>query len=542
MANYTFKPPQRDQAPTKTADGEQGGGARIWNVFKSAIVLDELSLPETHPGKGNTQKIEDLVSIQYPLIKINDYYVGENEIDSFAIDSTDKLPIITLSLSFVNELFLSKNMPKDGDIISVMIQSKSSVLKPIRNDYVITGVVSNKRNTNLGGVISMTFFGQLFIPGLDAYIGSPSIKGTSMEALKAKARELGLGFNTNEDNTDDKQIWMDYHQVSRDFIDEVSERSWKDQNSFFDWWIDVYYNLNFVNIQKQLLASEQTVDEAALIGNVPKEYYWGNTDSETAGTAKVFSNYIGFRTSSFFIRTWRPINRSSKITFDYGTSIVGGFFEHNNILYDNPDSQKYWEIDTSPSYDKNKVDTHILLRGRANWDASINRDEPARANYKYNEIYKRYPWLGIQYTISNPDDDNTKWTGNQHRNYLNARVHNFVNLVELDKLNVEIEVQGVNLNIIKGDKVPIVLIKKDRYEAMLIDTDSEAKEAMDLFYSGWYYVKGFGLSWSKGETVLNNFSQKFLLTRREWPAPVPTEKRKEETPAKVPLTQNNQNQ
>ena len=131
MANYTFKPHQKDKAPIKFISGDKGR-ARIWNVFKPSIILDELSLPETHSGKGNTQKIEDLISLQHPLIKINDYYVGENEIDSFSIDSIGKFPTITLSLSFVNELFLSKNMPKDGDIISIMIQSKSEILKPDR--------------------------------------------------------------------------------------------------------------------------------------------------------------------------------------------------------------------------------------------------------------------------------------------------------------------------------------------------------------------------------------------------------------------------
>jgi hypothetical protein len=532
MAEYTFNPKPRERAPAKSSDGSQQGGARIWNVFEPTIVLDELSFPQTSNVQGAHQKTEDLISTEFPLIKINDYYVSQGEIDSFTIDSTDKLPKITLSLSFPNELFLSKNMPKDGDIISVAIRSKTELLKPIRNDYVITGVLSNKRNTNAGGLISMTFFGKLFIPGWDSYLGDSSDTGTSMEILKKTAKQLALGFNTNEENTDDRQVWISPNSP-KEFIEETCQRSWKDEISFFDWWIDVYYNLNFVNVQKQLLASEEDIDEAALVGNVPKEYWWGSDEDKTVGTAKVFSNYIGFRTSSFFIRNWRPINRSSQITFDYGTSLYCTFYEHNNILYEDTESQKYWELDIPPDYDPEKVNTHILLRGRPTWDSSINNNEPARANYNYSEIYRRAPWFGIQYTLSNPDDDHSQWTGNQHRNYMRARVHNIINLVELDKLNVEIEVQGINLNIIKGDKLPVVLIKKDRTEALLVQDDFTAGETLDFFYSGWYYVKGFTLDWDSGGygDILNSFSQTFLLTRREWPAPVPTDKREKSNPA-----------
>ena len=58
-----------------------------------------------------------------------------------------------------------------------------------------------------------------------------------------------------------------------------------------------------------------------------------------------------------------------------------------------------------------------------------------------------------------------------------------------------------------------------------INPDSNFNDSLDLFYSGWYLVKGFTLSWSgdNKESILSNFTQEFILTRREWPAPVPIE-------------------
>jgi hypothetical protein len=523
MADYTFNPVERNEAPKTTETRSSREKYRIRNVFESTIVLDELSLRQTNPnGKG--QKVENYVSLEFPLIKINDYIVDKSEIDYFKIDSMERVPTITLTLSFGNDLFLTKNLPKDGDIISVAISNRSELLKPIRNDYVITGTSSLRKSTTIKEANTITIFGTLFIPGFSGYKGNASFNMTSMNALKEISKRLGLGFNTNEDgDTDDRQIWFVMTAYDKS-IAEIAERSWKDENSFFDWWIDVYYNLNFVNVQKQLLSSEDDVDTAALIGNVNKEYYWGKSENNTQETPKVFSNFINFKASSFFISDWKPINKSSQITFDYGTSIQAAFFEHNNILYRHPEKQKYWDLKIEPAYDPDKVNSHILLRGRAKWDPSLHSDEPARANYDYLDLYNVSPWLGIQYTISNPDDDNSKWTGNHHRNYIRSQIQNMMNLIELEKLNVEINVQGTNLNVIRGDKIPIVLIQKDRVENLLVDKSFFTSEVVEFFYSGWYYVNGFTLSWMRDDPKLfSNFSQSFTLTRREWPAPIPVE-------------------
>ena len=81
------------------------------------------------------------------------------------------------------------------------------------------------------------------------------------------------------------------------------------------------------------------------------------------------------------------------------------------------------------------------------------------------------------------------------------------------------------LNIIKGDKIPVVLIKYDSFDNIQINSEAELNDMLDLFYSGWYLVKGFVLNYDqKNEgSVYSNFTQEFILTRREWPAPIPVE-------------------
>ena len=527
MATYTTKPPDKSQAPTGPLPSEGGTKNRIYQAFKPVVVLDEISLA-AQEKQGPDHDEDNTFAIEYPIVKINDYVFSKDELDSLVIDAKGFLPTIQVSVTLTNELFLSKELPKDGDIISIAIRNKNDLINIIRNDYVITGTSMQSKTTLGRSPVNLIFFGELFVPGLKSGAHQFGIVGTSMDFYKAIAQYLQLGFSTNEQQTDDRQSWLVY-QTPFEIFKETITKVWKDPNSFFDVWIDLYYNLNFVNINAQLLSSEDDVDLAALMSNVNNTFVWGSKtkQEDTVATPKVFSNFIGARNTSFYIMNWKPINKSTAITFDYGTSIHTVLFEHNQILYDQ-DEQKEWALEISPVYDENKLNKYILLRGRSKWDSSTNKNELAQANYSYTDLYKKNVWMGIQYTASNTNEAHDQWNGNHHKNYLRAYSHNVINMRELDKLNVEISVQGTNLNIMKGDKLPIVLIKKDVVENRLVHKDSY-REAVDFFYSGYYIVKGSTLSYVNdlnNATGMVNFSQVFILTRREWPTPVPIEPRK----------------
>ena len=416
-------------------------------------------------------------------------------------------------------------MPKDGDIISIAIRNRSDLLKIIRNDYVITGVHVLPNTTQRKSPVSMTFFGELFVPGLKSQKNDFSYVGTSFGALMDFAKRYGLGFATNEDDTDDRQIWSKANTTGDIYVNNVISRAWKDDSSFYSAWIDVYYNLNFVNVNKQLMSAESQVDIAVLLDNLDKNYTYGakTGEEDTNLTVKVFSNFTQALNTSFYIKSWRPLNRSSAITFQIGTKMTCEMFEHTANVYINPDTSKYWDIPVEPTYDRDKAKKMMLLRGRATYVRDKDNPDLERANYPFVDLYEKFPWLGIQYTITNSNEDNKQWDGNHHKHYQLARVKNLINNKELDKLNLHIEVIGNNFNIIRGDKLPVGLIRTDVIENKKINPDNKIQEALDLLYSGWYYVKGFKLYWSSKNwgTIQSNFVQEFILTRREWPAPIP---------------------
>lgn len=509
-------------APTETLNE---GIYRIEQLFSHKIELDELSLPANTPDKSTgTPKIEDVASIEYPLIKINDYIFSRNEIQSMEIDCTGFLPKITLKVGLISQVFIAKNMPKDGDIISIAIRNKNDVLKIIRNDYVITSVYASEMFTaSVKSPSFITFYGELFIPGLRSAKDDHSFEGTSMEAMIDFASILNLGFATNEYNTDDKQIWLKANTTGDEYIQQLTERSYKDEKSFFMSWIDVYYNLNFINVNLQLLSSEKQLDVAVVIDNIDKNTFFstGTNENDKPNTVKMLSNFQNFKTTSFFIEYWKPANKSSSITFDYGTKIHCELFEHNQNLYED-DREKYWAIPIEPIYDENKSSRAILLRGRATQQYTENTKELKRANHPYVGVYEKFPWLGIQYTISNTDENSYLWDGNHHRNYHVAKIQNIINIKELEKLNLIVTVKGNNFNIIRGDKLPIALVRSDNVDNSVIHEEVVTTDKLDLFYSGWYIVKGFNLLWSSAidDSVASTFSHEYILTRREWPLPI----------------------
>jgi hypothetical protein len=522
MVAYSYKSPAYNSPSTKSEQSSSRGKNRIYQAFEKTIELDELSIPATE--SPNSANLENTMSLQYPIIKINDYMLSKNEIISMEIDCHEFIPKISLKCMFIHRTILSKEMPKDGDIISIAIRNKSDTLKPIRNDYVITSVVVGSNTTQAEAPIIMTFYGVLFLPYSLSSENNLSFEGTSINTIKEIAKKTGLGFATNEDDTDDNQPWINTKDTAIKFIQKITERSWRDEKSFYDIWIDVYYNLNFININKILLSAEDEVDPGAWLNNIDKEHTFGNNldQNKTIEAPKVFSNYDNFRTSSFYIISWRPINRSTIITYEVGSKMECNLFEHNKNVYANNDSKKYWSFLMDPVYDEEKTSKYILLRGRAHQREDMRGEDQARANYSYPEIYVKKPWMGVQYTISEYEKNTNRRDGNHHKNYHRAKIQNVINNKELEKLNVEIEVNGINLNFIKGEKAPVVLISKDNLENLIINPNSGNQDRLEQFYSGWFYIKGFNIRYTKAndDSIMSNFTQKFTLTRREWPPPI----------------------
>jgi hypothetical protein len=510
----------------------QAEKAIIRSLLDPTIVLDSMEVGDLDTGTSEQaksagqedtvrdQQISKDIGTNYPFVEINNYVFNQNQITNFEIDYAGFIPTLRMTVGINNKTFGSASFPKDGDLISVFIRAKNNAFKPIRNDYRITSI----RSSGGGSEGSDAFFyitGELFVPHLyDEVI--TSFNGTSYNALKEVARTLGLGFASNDDSTDDEQIWISPRSDYYTFILDVAERAWKDEKSFFDVFIDVYYNLNFINVNNQF--SEDDSVDLQLLTNLKNTDSRGGEKSaqqvedQTMAIPKVLSNYEDLYGTPAYVHKFDVENNANSISEEFGYKTYRQFFEQN--------SEQYWSIYVEPLTTEGAEENKIILKGRA--------VKPGASKEEFWKTQNRYVWEGIQYSA--PE-------GNCHENYTYAKGWNERNNAELQKMIMKVKLERGNFNIYRGERLPLLLLitTDPQMQLLMSPPEQKAKDVtafpepiLDKFNSGYYMISGMRLSYSpsnqtnsddflpEGEETQSapGFTHTIFLTRREWPTPV----------------------
>lgn len=495
------------------------------------IEFDEISLEYRGVDRVQGADLEhtQILGSQYPIIRINNTVFNYNNIVRMVVSSVEFIPTIELTVVVTGDDFQDKDFPKDGDIISVFMRTNTDTLNYLRNDFIITDC--DFRNNKRSAVNKLSFFGRMYIPGIESNYNVFGVIGTSKKVCKELCKRFGIGFAYNdEEETDDFQNWICSGPPEK-FIQDVVMHSWKDNTSFFKSWIDLYYNLCFVNVNKFLLSSgEEEIDITfasrtdlyqASLNDMP-----GEKPEDARLALKVFSNRRAFKNSPFYVYRWEVTNNSG-ISLSAGYSEESYTFIRNQNLYSSSDKHDdcFSTLSNLPAYDADKLDTHMILRGRTTY-MDGNGEKMARVNRNVQDKYIKKTWTGIEYTMDdnvNPNDKtNNKWTGNVNKNYKRAPSHNAINLKELDKLYVTLHVDGLCLQVMRGEKVP-VLIEHDAGSASTFVPGKENSDSnINRMYSGFYIVDSIEYVYT-GKDVGNDktspFSTILVLKRREWPTP-----------------------
>lgn len=489
--------------------------------IKKDIRFDELSLSENGGTSTNGGSQLNTVGNDYPIIRINDMVLGKDDIQSMLISSRGFLPTIELSLKFANTVLISKNMPKDGDMISVFVRTNTSAINYLRNDFIINHVDSNISSKSANNTVFLR--GELFIEGFTSNNNTFGIIGTSKDVMKEIAKKFKMGFVYNDaDDMDDLQNWLCCFSSPQVFIEDVTRHSWKNNMSFFKSWVDLYYNLCFVNVNKFLSSDENPEDEIDLTffsSTVALNSLTSSNDKpdDAKPFLKVFSNFDSFKGSPFYISKWHPVNRSNSLSSGY-SNIIHSFTHNQNVYIENKDNCEDTLI-VNPVYDTSKLDSYIILRGRAKYDENTNPDnEQARVNYSMQNTYINHIWSGVEYKMDKDENSssNNTWSGNVHHNYHNAAYQNEINDIELNKLYIEVVCDGLCLQVMRGERVPVFL----KYNTPLDKNISPDDPGFNRFYSGYYIVDSIEYKYNgKVKTGYSSFSTIMSLKRREWPTP-----------------------
>lgn len=473
---------------------------KILTISNPTIGIDEMSIDNYESGNRgrllgprDSKKLGDL----YPYVEINGYKFDENEIVRLIIDDTGFYPRVQITVAVTNGVFVSKTYPKDGDPVSIFIRSKQKEFKPIRLDFEITFINSSPSTDSDGEKIAFVINGIIRIPNLYTEICKAYRNMTSYDCLLRTAEDLQLGFASNDTNTDDKMTWICPYDSYLDFIKNTTQAAYKNEESFFDSWIDHHYYLNFININQQF-SEELEIDKAISNLSMLKDYDKGQTP-KSVDLPLILSNFTGIQGSSMYISQYTLHNNTGLVGIHNGYRRAVQYYESNNSINNPEDSYRSFLIEAMNT--RGAEADKIPLKGRNNENIYDQRN--------------KYKWLGTQYSQNSE-------TKNVHDNYHYARILNWQNGVELDKMILQVVLPQANFNLYRGQRIPIVIINEGsllRKQSTKSDEENPHMQlpfSYDRFLSGYYMVKGMKYRYDVNEAI---FKMDVFLTRREWPLP-----------------------
>lgn len=388
---------------------------RINSFFEPKIVPENISINLSNLNKGDQEQIRENLGFA-PFIWYNNIQIDYKDIESFVLKYENNIPVIKIFFRDSFGIMKQVGFPGDDTLITVFINSRSKNLRSIKMDFKIL-------TFNDFGNGSFSISGIVNIPRLYTKKFESFNRKTSHQTLREVAKNLDCGFCSNLGDTDDLMTWINPGNSSLEFIGNVLTNAYVSDDSFLFYYIDFYYNICYVDINKELT---RDVNEDVMVNSMG----FSMVKSEREGSEEtiiplILSNDNSFEASNGFISEYTILNRSTKISLlnSYKTlSKTWNVSEKEFLLFDietiTPDGEK-----------------EIILKGRTD-DSTFFRENVEAI------------WLG------------KLETDNSHKNFAYSKVQNNKNLDEITKIGATLTLSTPNLNLYLFQKVKVLFSAK----------------------------------------------------------------------------------
>ena len=505
-------------------------------------IADSESDPEDGEGPKNLPESSTFMGDTYPAIRVNSYDFNKQDIAYFELELNDFIPRLRVTVEDNNGLFTVNSYPKDGDCLMLIIKSKDEDLyKPIRMDFDILSVDSPPvgRAEESGATPSdnssedvedeesgapmppepptFTFECRAKIPKILAEACQSLGDDTSFNHLNTIADELQLGFASNETSTDDSMIRLQAFDTYEKFIKDTADTCYMDENSFFECYIDPYYYLNFVNVNKQFSGAEDLEDTLVSF----QQDLTGNQGIDNDGANKQEARLMltnlqkGSQTTSRFVEKYSMVNNAG------GVFLMNGY--KRTAQYYSEDDEAFLSFDVEPFTTEDAGDDDHPLKG-------------SMTDTRFEDEVK-FKYLG-----KHTDKENE---GNAHLNYHYAIIQNLQNNEEIDKLKVIVELPTANMALYRFQRLPFLcyeevpkrIKRQEQLEKKAEDAGTsrsnkrgekgdtnperpgpkQGQPKLNEFMTGMYVIGAITYTFTNQDMTMK---QRLELLRRDWPHPV----------------------
>lgn len=407
-----------------------------------------------------------------PLIKYKtnntDYTFTYKDILKLNLSYNKRLPEINVVIEDSDAQFTSTLFELTSDDTLVLyLKSTDDTYKNIYQTYNITNVKWDSINGTyvFNGILNLP---DLFTSKIQGYENK-----TSYGVFYDIASELGLGFNSNISATDDRMNWVCGGDTLYNFLNYVCEYAYQNDETFFDWFIDFYNNINFIEVNNQFGTYTQ---QDTFIKKLFKHEYDGNTDVKVDGK-NVLTNLDMFKGTGSYISN---LNINNNIT-------------ERLILNGDTHTLGFYDLD---------------LKEFVTFDVNLSNNQDENSKVIKNKEYKRVYNYGYQ------DDIN-----NVHNNYTYASINNTLNLKNLLSVKQTIYLDGSNYMYYKYQNIPIGIytnnsINKDGIllkNGDAVENNDNVGALLIESLSGYMVIYNIAFEWNSTDS---NLRQKITVIKR----------------------------
>jgi hypothetical protein len=414
----------------------------------------------------NASKMKELG--KDPLVWYNGIYIPPYLIDSFMLSTNEFCPSLHIVFRDETKQMVNLGFALDNTIISLYIDSRtkdasgSSILRPIRMDFKIIDFDFDDEE-NLFRINGIPNIDGLYIQRIKSYTNM-----TSYDTLKALAKDMHLGFNSNIQNTTDNMNWLNFSLENHTFIKDVTKRAYKSDNSFFDSFIDFYYNLNFIDV-------EQCFKESLDIKGVLTSSEEGIEEDKSQIVDDLYitsSKYLKNRYNNLY-ESFTIHNNSTKVSLDNGYTEQIHYYDKTGNWKQKGGTFLRFDLQT------NTDGKGIILKSSPN---DVGESGFFKRNTK--KVY-----------VQPLDVDNT------HKNFNFAFILNEYNKAEIDKIQISVIMRTPNYNFYKFQKIKVYVMNP------VLGEESTMNERL----TGGWLIKEINLIYD----TENGMSQELIMSKRE---------------------------
>jgi predicted chitinase/LAS superfamily LD-carboxypeptidase LdcB len=388
-----------------------------------------------------------------PFIYYNGIQIEHKDIIYFELYHEGMLPAIKITFTDRNGIFRDSGFPLDDTIISILLYSEAKRLRSINMDFKVSVF---KDMDNLQYSIS----GIIDVPEIYLNVYKSYNNKTSYESLQSVAKDSGLGFCTNISNSDDRMTWINPGYPTYKFVENLVQSSYVSEDSFMDCYIDFYYNLCFIDIQKEIERDNSNDKMVTTVGK--NDFLRGETNSDEISSL-LLSTDDSVKATNGYISKFNVTNNSTKVSINNSYKTRVKYYDTNNkelLIFD---------LDTMTS----KVNQSIILKGKP-------------GDREFFEKNVGNVWMGKL--------DREGGGGNSHINYNYSKILNSKNLDEMSKIVIDTYLPNPNFNLYKYQKVYLAILKEKpglnhtslRYKRL---TGNWISRDISYIWSGDFYQK-----------------------------------------------------